>query len=395
MFISKKISLLSYLNRQNGQVLIIALILIALLALMIPPLMSFMSSGLKQGTALEDRTNQLYIADAGIETACKNILAGKLNDRDEDGIWDFIDVDGNDYSQWQYTLNNINEYSSNVLITVRLLAGTTQGQNYLVTSIGQDSKGGETRIEATIRAEIGQYYGFLNNISTTMGGVDVQGSGTVVLDGIVQSGEDTNHDGVVDENDINATFTSGGYGGPYEGIWPTEEELRNYYGSQIVPGSPNYFPSGLEIDTDSTLSESIYVIGECKISANVTLGANIAIFVDGNIISKPNKTVTGPGVIAATGDVQLWPNESSGNEGEGLFVFSLGELDFHPSNTFYGWAIGKESIHIYQGSGPSFNWVDPNDPYVLNILNFPGLLSPGPSFPTGRVAIMNWNVSPQ
>lgn len=394
MFFSMKKAALRPFRSQHGQVMIIALILIALVSLMIPPLMGFMSSGLKQGTALENRTNQLYIADAGIESACQTILAGKLNDRDEDGNWTFTDANGNPQSIWQYTVYDVNEPSSSASVTITLLAGTTEGQDYSIVSTGTDSKGGSTQIEAKIRAEIGQYFSFLNNIGTTDGIFNVQGSGKVTIDGIIQSSNP----------DINATFESGGWGGVYGGVWPEETLLENYYGAQIAPDNPtavppydnpNYFPSGWTIDTETTLTESVYVVGDCEINADLTLGTNVALFVDGSIKSDPKAVVTGPGVIAATENILLFPKNYSGNPGEGLFVFCLGNLELKPSNTFYGWAIGRESIHIYQGTGPDFNWVDPNDPYVLNILNFPGLLSPGPSFPTGRVAILNWNVTNQ
>ena len=59
---------------QEGQILIIALIFFALGSLLLPILLSFAGSALKQGSALEARTRQQYMADAGAQQAIWWIL---------------------------------------------------------------------------------------------------------------------------------------------------------------------------------------------------------------------------------------------------------------------------------------------------------------------------------
>jgi cytoskeletal protein CcmA (bactofilin family) len=56
-------------HRTRGSVIILALIILALGVLLIPGLLVYASSALHQGTVIEDRTSQLYLADGGVEQA--------------------------------------------------------------------------------------------------------------------------------------------------------------------------------------------------------------------------------------------------------------------------------------------------------------------------------------
>ena len=58
---------------EKGQVLILVLILLLLGALIITPLLGYMSTGLKTGQVFEKKTDELYAADAGIEDAVWHI----------------------------------------------------------------------------------------------------------------------------------------------------------------------------------------------------------------------------------------------------------------------------------------------------------------------------------
>lgn len=61
-------------KRESGQVLILVLILLLLGGLIIAPLMGFMSTGLKAGQVFEERMDEVYAADAGVEGAIYNII---------------------------------------------------------------------------------------------------------------------------------------------------------------------------------------------------------------------------------------------------------------------------------------------------------------------------------
>lgn len=61
-------------KRESGQALILVLILLVVGGLIIAPLLAFVSSGLRAGQVYEDKTDELYAADAGVEDAIYNIL---------------------------------------------------------------------------------------------------------------------------------------------------------------------------------------------------------------------------------------------------------------------------------------------------------------------------------
>jgi len=54
---------------ERGHVLILVLILLVLGSLMIGPLLSFTAGGLKTGLVYENKTGELYAADAGMQDA--------------------------------------------------------------------------------------------------------------------------------------------------------------------------------------------------------------------------------------------------------------------------------------------------------------------------------------
>jgi hypothetical protein len=61
---------------EKGQVMILVLILLVLGALIIAPLMGFMSTGIMAGQTIEERVEEVYAADAGIEDALHKMLSG-------------------------------------------------------------------------------------------------------------------------------------------------------------------------------------------------------------------------------------------------------------------------------------------------------------------------------
>jgi hypothetical protein len=63
---------------ETGQVLIIALILLALGSLIMTPLLSYTSTGLKAGQVYDRKSDELYAADAGVEDALWNIKNDRL-----------------------------------------------------------------------------------------------------------------------------------------------------------------------------------------------------------------------------------------------------------------------------------------------------------------------------
>jgi Tfp pilus assembly protein PilX len=54
---------------EKGQALILVLVLLTLVCLIIPPLLGFMGTGSKSGAVYQEKTSELYAADAGIQDA--------------------------------------------------------------------------------------------------------------------------------------------------------------------------------------------------------------------------------------------------------------------------------------------------------------------------------------
>ena len=68
-------------GRESGQILILVLILIILGAVILTPLLSFTIGGLKQGQAHDEKKNEFYAADTGIEDATWWIGKDRLSDK--------------------------------------------------------------------------------------------------------------------------------------------------------------------------------------------------------------------------------------------------------------------------------------------------------------------------
>ena len=102
-----------WLNKENekGQALILVLILLLLGGLMIPPLLAYMSTGLKTGQVFERKTEELYAADAGVEDAICQIKYDHL-------ITMFPAYHPYDYTiSWRYDLSeNVNDRVVNVTV---------------------------------------------------------------------------------------------------------------------------------------------------------------------------------------------------------------------------------------------------------------------------------------
>lgn len=97
---------------EKGYALIVVLILLLLGSLLIPPLLGFMTTGLKTGLMYEKKTNELYGADAGIEAGLwrikYNYWFGELQHRDYD-IYYFS-------TDWSYQTEPVNGIAANITI---------------------------------------------------------------------------------------------------------------------------------------------------------------------------------------------------------------------------------------------------------------------------------------
>jgi hypothetical protein len=359
-----------YFRQERGQILIYALIIMAIGSMIISGTLKFAGSALKQGSVSEDRTAHLYNADAGIESAWQNIRLGSP---------DLPASVGADPMSYSITLYGLTSHVTIALNEDNQFVYKT----YAVTSASTSASGKTTTITATLTAIVGPYYYFLDNSFTTAKNIDFKNK--IAVNGFVQTGT---HTGKV-------PIWGSGYGwrpGGSASVWPTAYDLITHYSGDIPPGANyhngNWSPSGM---VDLTASQ--YVNGNFSLSGGTLKLNGHTVFVDGNIDIKNtiiNPAGTASGCIVATGNIKFWPNLDTGDANNGVFIFSLGTAgaEFQPGNNFYGWIAAQNNIEVKSGNNPSYNWVVPPE-----TLDFPGSNGTGgPGVPCGAVQILTWRV---
>lgn len=105
---------LKWLSKETGQVLVVVLVLLAVGALILVPLLSYMDTGLKSGTVYEDKATDFYSADSGVEDGLWQIK--------NDHLQTFIsayDIYGFDTLGYHYAYpSSLNVNNRNVNVTV-------------------------------------------------------------------------------------------------------------------------------------------------------------------------------------------------------------------------------------------------------------------------------------
>jgi len=72
-------------GKQSGQALILVLIVLGVGSMLLAPTLSFMGTGLSAGVIAEDKTDELYACDAGVQDAI-----WQVNNLDEPGAIPYI-----------------------------------------------------------------------------------------------------------------------------------------------------------------------------------------------------------------------------------------------------------------------------------------------------------------
>jgi len=360
------------MKKQDGYILVYILVILAIGMLILTPLLNFMATGLKAGGVFEIKMKQEYAADAGIEDAI-----WKINHRDDDNS-KVPKSHEDDPNYYEYTIDNINDYKVNVFLTCEnnLDFGT-----YRVLSTA-----GETTIEAIIASIWRDYSGIMDNVITSQAGYTLQGPTTT-------------YPGVGEEH---------GPIGNYAGVWPTPDEIAQYYWRDVRDVEPETADTILVQDTkyqppsddsglgpffrDGTLSitnsgtagltmqlnGTVYITGDTLIGTtnkDFTLDLNgNAIFVESNTIGSKYAleiggkcTLTGSGCIIAVGNIQFKPNLDS-SPSDYILVMSLSGMTYmQPNGDFYGTLAGSSEVWIQNGDA---YWNDPGE--IEGGINFPG-----------------------
>jgi hypothetical protein len=369
---------------EEGQALIIALILMLLGGLIIAPVLSYVGSGLIIGKDVhEKRMAELYAADAGVE----------------DGLWYLQDIERlksliqnlyssldpadpdyynpGDWGNWKLTdypwatrdidyeiADDIN--GKDIDVTMDYLAAD---KTFKVTSVGK-SADSSTTIDAYASGL--NFSDLLQNVITSQSGYTLQGPTTVT------PGEGEEHGPVAN----------------YGGDWPTRVELAAWYWDDVknetpydsdtinVTNTPNIGPlyqnGNLAINKTGgggggnallTLQNTVYVTGELTIGTtnqNFTLNLNgQTIFVESDVSGSQDAlkigvqcTIIGSGCIIAVGDIEFKPNLNCSPDDYILVLSVVGKTYMQPNGDFYGTLAGSSEVHIQNGDA---YWNDPSD----------------------------------
>ncbi len=251
-----KIALTKLIRGEKGQTLIIAMILMLVGALIIAPLLGFMSTGLLAGQVFETKMDELYAADAGVEDGLWKILNGAAG------------VPGVGDPPLVYIIADIN--SKEVNVTVERIDDET----YKITSIADG-----TTIES--------YIAIINVLIDEETYGDYGGSGNIVDNIIVPPGDTVDGNILGDAQvwgDGDLTVT-----GNFEG-----NAIVNIVGDVNLSGSGNILGDTIvRVFGDMTINGNIEGNAEVYVSGNLTVLGNIAgsalvgvggdLYVDGNI----------------------------------------------------------------------------------------------------------------
>jgi len=349
-------------KNESGQgVLAMVLILLMLGAIILTPLLVFMSTGLKAGGVYESKMQEFYAADAGVEDAIWNITGG-LN----------ISVS----HPLSYTLDEkVNDRDVNVTIQNK------GGGIYKIISTATSDTWGNATIECYVLNIAG--FNFFDNAITSNGDVTIQPNNNIT--GNVTANGTVNYN----EGDINGTINEGA-----TIIWPSALQLSTWYSDDVNKSAP-YSEDHIDIATDpiigplyrngtleiynggsagknATLNGTVYVtddltIGTTKEGHNFTLNLNNqTIYCESDITVGGGCTISGSGCIIAVGDVDFGPNIAAGSENDFVFIMSVeGEVFLHPNGNFYGAIAGEADVRLQPGYSLTLTAVGEGD------VNFP------------------------
>ena len=329
---------------EEGYALLMVLILLLVSGLIIAPLMGYMGTGLKAGQIHENRMDELYAADAGVEDAIWKIKTSATE----------LPEAGDD--PWEYSITDVNGKQVNTAIEFM------DDRMYKITSTATNGTSSSTTVEAYVGSLSFSF--LLEKTITSLGDITIQ-PGTTVEGDIQYNGELDNKGDIVGEIITDEVED-----------WPTPDELFEFYGEDIEglePYSSNtidlkdldpksigplYRDGDLNIkntggETTAWLEGTVYVTGDLIFEQPgepkaYTIDLNgQTIYVEGSITFPPHRvSITGSGCIIAVGDVNFQPGISSG-EDEFIFVMSVeGEVCFSPQGDFYGSVAGSVYVDL-------------------------------------------------
>jgi len=345
---------------EKGQVLIIALMLLAL-GVIIVPLLSFMASSYKTTEQVyNEKARELYAADAGVRDAMWNIQR-KVS-------W-LPAAEGEISSQQSISAVN----GKTVTYTLaRLPDSTYQATAYSVQSRASDPVSSRSTTITSHITVVDFSTTYTQNALTSPGEITTNKNDRI--SGNVQAPVvDGSSDGT-----INAELTNGVViNSPVMG-WPrvtsTNNPVARFYFKQVSHLAPF---TGATIDLSQTAQQGplyatgnsiytmqgngslqgiIYVDGSLDVPNDTTVNLNSqTIFVTGDMKVWPNSVINGPGAIIALGNIDYQPNHTNGQY---IYLMSIsGTINFQPNSNFTGSIAGQANLNLQPNN--IISWTDP------------------------------------
>lgn len=406
-------------GEQSGQLFIMVLVFLVFGSLVLGPLLSYIGSGVLVGQTFENKTKELYAADAGIEDAMWMIFNQDSTIVTE-GFSTVIDTpeepktvyglppynveyveEGETkykYQDWvEYTLADIvNEKT--IVVTLQFITNSL----YYIASTATSPEG-STTVKVFTKDVTGDYSGITDQIITTPGEFDDSPNLTLDYPDEIPSRapaegwtgywpdtpekidqfceffywdvrtEDSYPSAEIDLNGINGT----------EGPLYREGDLNIYNSSSV--------------NATLTLEGTVYITGQTNIGKSpkdiiLNLNGN-TIFVESSLTGGGtsgtalwiggNCTLIGPGAIIAIGDIYFEPNIETGMENPIFIMSASGTTTLQPGGDFFGAIAGEISVETQPGTSITY----PEGGFADGSINFPGII-------TGRFwGMETWNIN--
>jgi hypothetical protein len=345
--------------KHKGAILAQALVLFALGAVMIVPLLSFMASGFKTTDQVYDQqANELYGADAGVRDAIWNMRNNPLEIPQTSGDPDFspatpLDVNGKSID---YTVTFISTFS-------KMVDGEeTWYKTYKIESTATGPDGGNTTITSYALQPFGTNNMVFDNAIASGAGLDIK-KDSLVADGPIayKTGSkpsdgyvfyDPDGDGVdepVPSPDPDLEFPTASEDQKFANCNKNAAKKGGDSGSITVTGGdlgPLFIDGNLTIEGDVTLTGTVYVTDRIIFDKEGILNGRGNVIAEGDIECKKENTLTAdPDTLivymSVNGDIDLRKGQNAYNA---IFYAPNGSISFKKDQTIYGSVIAGDGF---------------------------------------------------
>ncbi len=281
-------------NKESGQALVIALILLALGSLLIVPALNLSFTSLKYHQSIESETMEGYSADAGVEYAlCQ--LYNNPGGYTETPLQANFDLNGR-------TVNVTAEYMGGGIYKVTSTATSANGKSTTIQTLVNLSAGA---FAYTVAAKTSLSVDSNATVNSTMpGGADIHSNGNISLGSNCQIKGNASAVGTISGKQFVTGKTTEGappipFPGEYAELYKVlAQERGSYVGNLELSGST-------PIDLPGPIYNFAYIRGNLTIKPNTIVRVNSTIYVTGTLKLQSGARLDGQHCVCAEGDIEL------------------------------------------------------------------------------------------